>query len=183
MAVALQTKRWTMSELHRLPDDGNKYEVVRGELFVTPAPTFGHETIAAILDTLLVPYVHANGLGRVYRPRAIVRARPHSEVEPDLMVRPVAPPRTTWERAPRPILVVEITSETTRRRDYNEKRQLYLDLQIPEYWIVDTESREVCVVRPGQDDSVTTDQLIWQPLSAAEPLRVDVAEVFRETLG
>jgi Uma2 family endonuclease len=39
MVVAIKTKRWTLAEVHRLPDDGNKYELVRGELFVTPPPT------------------------------------------------------------------------------------------------------------------------------------------------
>src|SRR6185503_3121185 len=132
MAVAPQTKRWSLAELHRLPEDGNRYEVVRGELFVTPAPSFAHETIAEILHSILEPYVRAHGLGRVSRPRAVVRVRPHSEVEPDLMVRPAAAPGTTWENAPRPVLVVEITSDTTRQRDFVQKRQLYMDLGIPE---------------------------------------------------
>jgi Uma2 family endonuclease len=177
------TRHWTIEQLHLLPEDGNKYELVRGELFVTPAPTFGHETVVSILHSLLEPYVSAHSLGRIYRPRAVVRVRPHSEVEPDLMVRPVAPPRTTWERAPKPILVVEVTSETTRRRDYVDKKQLYLDLKIPEYWIVDTESREVHVVRPREQDFVVAAELTWHPESASLPLRIDVASVFREALG
>ena len=86
MLMATQTKRWTLEELHRLPDDGNKYELVRGNLFVTPAPTEAHETILARLTMILVPYVAANELGLVYRPRAVVRFD-GSEVEPDLMVR------------------------------------------------------------------------------------------------
>ena len=176
-------KQWTIEQLHLLPEDGNKYELVRGELFVTPAPTFGHETIVSIFHSFLEPYVRAHALGRIYRPRAVVRVRPHSEVEPDLMVRPIAPPRTTWERAPKPILVVEVTSETTRRRDYVEKRQLYVDLEIPEYWIVDIESREVHVVRPGRQDVVVADELTWHPASAPVPLRINVASVFREALG
>ena len=116
---AQQTKRWTLAELHRLPeDDGNKYEVVRGELFVTPPPTVDHETIAARLARVLDPYVERHGLGLVYRPKAIVRVRPHSEVEPDLMVRqPPVRRGTSWDSAPTPILVVEILSDSTRRRD------------------------------------------------------------------
>ena len=39
MHMATQAKRWTVAELHRLPDDGNKYELVRGDLFVTPGPS------------------------------------------------------------------------------------------------------------------------------------------------
>ena len=49
------TKVWTLEELHSLPDDGNKYELIRGELFVTPAPTNDHETISARLTRLLDP--------------------------------------------------------------------------------------------------------------------------------
>ena len=41
--MATKTKRWTLDEVHSLPDDGNKYELVRGDLFVTPAPTTDHE--------------------------------------------------------------------------------------------------------------------------------------------
>jgi Uma2 family endonuclease len=73
MLVAIDIKRWTLDELHSLPDDGNKYEVVRGVLFVTPAPTWQHESILAALSAALSPYVVANGLGLVYHPRAVLR--------------------------------------------------------------------------------------------------------------
>src|SRR5437879_10945231 len=86
MHMATQTKRWTLEELHSLPDDGNKYELVRGDLFVTPPPSEEHETILARLHALLIPYVAANALGMVYSPRSVVRFD-GSEVEPDLMVR------------------------------------------------------------------------------------------------
>ena len=62
MHMATATKRWTLEELHSLPDDGNKYELVRGELFVTPPPTDGHETIAARLTEILAPYVREHRL-------------------------------------------------------------------------------------------------------------------------
>ncbi|HEY2165238.1 MAG TPA: Uma2 family endonuclease, partial [Gemmatimonadaceae bacterium] len=86
MQVAIKTKLWTLDDLHSLPDDGNSYELVRGELFVTPAPTGQHESILAALSALLTPYVVENRLGLVYRPRAVFRFE-DSEVEPDLMVR------------------------------------------------------------------------------------------------
>src|SRR3954464_1486124 len=71
MHMATKLKRWTLEELHSLPDDGNKYELIHGELFVTPAPSDGHETISARLTRMLDPYVEAQGLGFVYRPRAV----------------------------------------------------------------------------------------------------------------
>lgn len=87
MRMAELTHRWTIAELYRLPDDGNKYELVRGELFVTPPPTDWQETIGARLTRILDPYVAAHGLGLVYHPRAVVRIGEDTEVEPDLMVR------------------------------------------------------------------------------------------------
>jgi hypothetical protein len=62
MHMATNLKRWTLEELHRLPDDGNKYELVRGDLFVTPPPNDGHETILARLTDVLTPYVRAQRL-------------------------------------------------------------------------------------------------------------------------
>ncbi len=53
MVMAMPLKPLTLDEVHRLPDDGNKYELVNGELFVTPPPTGGHETILARLTALL----------------------------------------------------------------------------------------------------------------------------------
>ncbi|MEO8624678.1 MAG: Uma2 family endonuclease, partial [bacterium] len=99
MHMATDTKRWTLDELQRLPEDSNKYELVRGELFVTPAPTGEHETILARLSMRLVPYVFANDLGMVFHPRAIVRFD-GSEVEPDLMVRRLHPGGSfDWDEA------------------------------------------------------------------------------------
>lgn len=179
MSMAQSTRRWTIAELYRLPDDGNKYELVRGELFVTPPPTDEHETIAARLARILDPYVAAHGLGLVYRPRAVVRIGKTTEVEPDLMVRqPQDKPRATWKGAPLPILIAEIISDSTRQRDQVFKRTAYMDSGIPEYWIIDGEERSVRVVRPGEDDAVVTDVLRWHPEGAAEPLDVQLRDAF-----
>lgn len=175
--------RWTLAELDRLPDDGNRYEVVRGELFVTPAPSYAHESIASELHEILQPYVRAHGLGKIQRPRAVFRYS-GSEVEPDLIVRPAAGrlPRS-WQLAPKPLLIVEVLSGSTRRRDHIQKRTFYMDAGIPWYWIVDGEERTVRVVQPDADDLVVSDRFEWQPVDGAEPLTVDVRALFREALG
>ena len=179
MDVATETRPWTLQELHRLPDDGNKYELVRGELFVTPAPSVDHETVIARLARVLEPYVAVNGLGLVYRPRAVMRVE-GSEVEPDLMVRQ-APPRkrTAWEDMPLPILVVEVLSPYTRRRDRMQKRKLYMDAGIAEYWMVDPEKESITIVQRGRADVTARDTLIWQPPSVSPALNVQLADVFR----
>src|SRR5881628_4032988 len=132
MPMVTSRKVWTLEEVHSLPDDGNKYELVRGELFVTPPPTDEHETILARLTRLLDAFVAANGLGFVYHPRAVLRFE-GSEVEPDLMVRkPQARPDASWDSAPVPTLVVEVVSASTRRRDHEQKKSLYLDAGVGE---------------------------------------------------
>jgi Uma2 family endonuclease len=75
MHMATRIKRWTLDEVHSLPDDGNKYELIHGELFVTPPPSADHETILSRLTRLLEPYVERQHLGLVYHPRAVVRVR------------------------------------------------------------------------------------------------------------
>ncbi|CAN5916123.1 Uma2 family endonuclease [soil metagenome] len=176
MHMATHAKRWTLAELHRLPDDGNKYELVRGDLFVTPAPSVGHETILVRLTGILAPFVVANDLGKVLHPRAVVRFE-GSEVEPDLMVRRLHPD-LDWDDAPTPSLVVEVLSGATRRRDLAEKRQFYTDVGVPEYWIVDPDARSVQVVRTGASDYHATIQLTWAPTGARHSLAIEVSTIF-----
>lgn len=176
MHMATQAKRWTLAELHRLPDDGNKYELVRGELFVTPAPSVTHETILVRLTDILAPFVAANALGKVFHPRAVVRFE-GSEVEPDMMVRRPHPD-LDWDDAPTPSLVIEVLSGSTRRRDLGAKRQLYVDAGVPEYWVVDPEEKSVLVVRPGEPDYRATAQLTWTPSGARQSLVIEVSTMF-----
>ena len=174
MPMAAETQVWTLEELHSLPDDGNTYELVRGELFVTPAPTPSHETIASLLARALDRYVESQHLGFVYRPHAIMRFE-GSEAEPDLMVSARV---TNWDDAPTPILIVEIGSPSTRRRDREQKRRFYMDSGVAEYWIVDPENRTITAVRAGVPDVTARETLVWQPAGATESLTVDVAAVF-----
>jgi len=176
--MAPATKVWTLEELHSLPDDGNKYELVRGELFVTPPAGNEHETIGSRLSRLIDPYVARMGL-LVFHPRAVIRFE-GSEVEPDLFVRAMKRIGNAWEKAPVPILVVEVLSPATRRRDFNQKRQFYLDVGVEEYWIVDPERRTITSIRRDRADATAHDRLSWFPAGASAALEIMVAEVFGE---
>ncbi len=183
MLMAPATSAWTMADLDRLPDDGNKYELVDGELFVTPAPSPAHERLALVMREILSPYVRAQRLGEVHTPRAVVQAE-GSEVEPDLMVRPTT--RTvpeTWAEMPTPSLVVEVHSRTTRRRDLGKKRSFYLRIGVAEYWTVDRWDRTIRVMRRDVPDLVVDLVLEWRPSGAQETLRFDVPAYFTEALG
>lgn len=90
-------------------------------------------------------------------------------VEPDIMARRAVPP-PEWEDAPLPFLVVEVLSGATKRRDHVQKRALYLDAGVPEYWIVDGEHRTIRVVRPQHDDEIVAETLRWHLAGAGSPL-------------
>lgn len=184
MAMPNTLAGWTVPDLYRLPEDGNTYELVHGELFVTPAPSAHHQEVVSALTEVLFPYVAKHGIGRLHFPHSVVRVGTHSQVEPDLMVRPVtARPPSSWDTAPLPILVVEVTSGTTARRDRIQKRSLYLEAGIPDYWIVDRERRTITTVRPRSDDAELAGELVWHPAGAAERLTIDVRRLFAEALG
>jgi Uma2 family endonuclease len=122
--------------------------------------------------------VEAQHLGFVYHPRSVVRAE-GSEVEPDLMVRAPKPfGGRDWDDAPVPILVVEVLSGSTRRRDLGPKKDFYLDVGVAEYWIVDPEARTVRVVRSGSLDQLRTDEVVWQPVGTSDRLVILVPELF-----
>mgnify|MGYP001575004723 CR=1 FL=1 len=178
MAVSVATKHWTLEELDSLPDDGNTYEVIHGELFVTPAPTYDHETIAARLHRILEPYVERNGLGLIFRPKAVIQ-RSDSQVEPDLQVcQPQANRKATWRTAPVPSLVVEILSPSTKRRDREHKRRFYMELGVTEYWIVDPEQETVAVIKADRPDVTSGETITWSPAGASQSLTLDVAVLF-----
>lgn len=102
-----------------------------------------------------------------------------SEVEPDLMVRqPHNRPDASWDDAPIPLLVIEILSGSTRRRDREQKRGLYMDAGVAEYWIVDPERTTITSVRGGHEDLVARDDLVWSPPGLTPPLTVQLSRVF-----
>ena len=178
VAMSMPANAWTLEELHRLPDDGNKYELIHGQLFVTPPPSVDHEEVLARLSAMLTPYVEKHGLGRVYHPRAVIRFE-RSEAEPDIMVRsvPSGVRGNAWEKLPPPLLVVEVLSPFTRRRDLLEKRKYYLDAGVGEYWVLDGERRDVSVIRRRVQDLLIGETLVWRAVPE-DPLILELSVLF-----
>lgn len=180
MAMPAIRRHWTRADLHRLPDDGNRYEVVKGELFVTPAPSPRHEELIRVLAEHLRELTKGSGVTVYAGNSAVVLSE--SQVLPDVQVRArVIPPPDTWEDAPTPLLVVEVVSPVTRRRDLVAKRTLYANAGI-DYWLVDGDDRSITVFS-GEGERRCSDSLDWRSFGASQPLTIDVASVFREALG
>ena len=186
MAMPAQPSEWTVQMVRALPDDGNRYEVIDGELYVTPAPSWTHQRAVLELALLLTPYVRQHAIGDVYIAPADVMFGPRDMVEPDLFAVPLvngAPPRT-WEEVGRLVLAVEVLSPSTVRTDRGGKRELYQRKNVPEYWIVDTDNRRVERWRPNDTPAETlTSTLEWQPDRFAEALIIDLRQYFARVTG
>ena len=177
MHMALETRSWTRADLDRLPDDGNTYEVLDGELLVTPPPSDEHQEVVAWLAAQLFPFVRLHGLGNLHFPRGVV-VIDGSQLEPDLIVRADTRNRG-WENKPKPILVVEVLSKSTRRRDLNQKRDFYMKKDIPEYWAVDREARAIVRFTPAGAETIKS-TLTWAPAGLDATLEIDVSAMFAE---
>ncbi|MEX2181689.1 MAG: Uma2 family endonuclease [Gemmatimonadaceae bacterium] len=177
--MATKTRPWTRAELVRLPDDGNRYEVLHGDLLVTPLPSIPHQAVALMLGGLISAYCRRHGVGFASAPGAVPNG--DNELQPDIAVFLGVGMRDAakWEDLPLPTLVVEVLSPATQRRDLVSKRTAYLRWGIPEYWIVDTEKRQVTAIRPGGDDERVTDTLRWQPRPDVPALEIKLDELFR----
>ena len=128
----------------RLPTgDGKRYEVLDGELYVTPAPSPLHQRLSKRLQRRLEDYFEARGLGEVFNaPIDLILAR-YDIVEPDLVI--VAEPAQISQRGIEgvPLLVAEVLSPSTRAQDRGIKMQRYGALGIPHYWIVDPDAETI----------------------------------------
>lgn len=182
MHMALETHGWTRADIDRMPEDGNRYEVVDGALFVTPPPSIGHERLHQAIARALVPYIERHELGELFNGHPVVILG-NSHVEPDLIVSPTKFPRPeSWEEMPRPILVVEILSPTSMRRDVVGKRALYQREGLPDYWIVDGQARIVRVITPT-DEREESETLRWHPANAPAAFDIDLRALFDSAIG
>ena len=180
------TTRWTVEMVRALPDDGNRYEVIDGELFVTPSPALRHQDAVLAMASLVRPYVSAHGVGHVVVSPADVTFDDGSLVQPDVFVTPLVGARRPrdWSEVKALLLAVEVLSPSTARADRRVKLRLYQRQHVPEYWIVDVDARLVERWRPADErPEILAEHLEWQPDPALPPLGLDLPSYFREAIG
>ena len=172
---------WTAEMARQLPDDGNRYEVVYGELLVTPAPRPWHEVLFERLMFELGAYLRREPVGIVLGSRADISWGPDALVQPDVFVVPLAQARTLdWTQYQDLLLVAEILSPSTARSDRFLKRRLYQEVGVPLYWILDGDQRQVEVWTPdARFPQVERERLAWHPAGASVPLTLELADLFK----
>ena len=142
----------TYDDYVRLPDDGRRYEILDGELDVSPAPTPRHQRVLLKLVAILHRHAEERGLGQVYvAPIDVILAR-DSIVQPDLVFVAAGRESIVTERAIEgpPDLVGEVLSPWSDRGDRVAKARLYARYGIRHYWIVDPVARTLEMYEPEE---------------------------------
>mgnify|MGYP000988902090 CR=1 FL=1 len=177
--------RLTYDDLVRLPDDGLRHELIRGEHYVTPTPDFVHQSIVLKLATEFENFLRQHPIGDVaIAPFAIVMPG-DSSVEPDLVYFSRERAESIFSRkhlTGAPELVVEVESPSTRQRDRTDKHAFYAEIGVLEYWRIDPDRQLVAVSRrdsragdwPELPLVVHAPDVLTTPLLAGFAVRLDV---------
>jgi len=139
----------TYEEFRQLPDDGKRYELIHGEVHLTPSPTTKHQCVLQNLSSSLGPFVIKNGLGEVWTAPLDVRLSPDTAVQPDLIFISNSRAKIIKENYidGAPDLVVEILSPSTAAHDRATKLALYAKAGVPEVWLLDPHAKTVEVLK------------------------------------
>src|SRR6185436_2430571 len=141
----------TVDDLDAMPEDGNRYEVIEGELLVSCAAGLRHQIVTANIVHQLMTYLEKNPIGRIVPTPGLILSK-YSGVIPDLVFYSHARGKEIIANDrlnAAPEIVIEILSPGRENisRDRIAKRQLYARHAVSEYWIVDSENRSVEVYR------------------------------------
>lgn len=138
---------WTYSHYAAL-DDGQRYELIDGVLYMPPAPDISHQGSVMRFAYHLLTRIEFAGLGKAYVAPTDVELEPGTVVQPDALVvlkanlHKITPSRVIGA----PDIVIEVASPGTRKYDWHEKYRAYARAGVPEYWIVNPRLRTIEVL-------------------------------------
>ena len=190
MAMPAETgRRWTAREVRELieaaPLATPRYELVDGDLLVTPGPHPVHQRAVGELIMALGAYLQVERVGHVIPSPSDVELEPEFISQPDVFVIPMPEWRRIAKAKPpirQLLLAVEVLSPSSSRHDRVRKRPLY-QRNVPDYWIIDLDARLFEQWTPGDDrPALVTDTLTWQPTGAETPFSLDLRAYFASIL-
>ena len=157
----ITTRRFTSADLEAFPDDGNRYEIIEGELYVSKAPHFSHQDVCTRIAIALNRWSDRTGNGRaIFAPGLIFSD--DNDVVPDIVwigsARLASALRPDGHLHAAPELIVEVLSpgSASEKRDREAKRGLYSRRGVDEYWIVDWRRGTIDVFRRSGPDLLHT---------------------------
>jgi len=180
--VVEKKKKYTYEDYVNMSDD-KRYELIEGELLVTPSPTPKHQRISGRLEFKLRRFIAENNLGEIFYAPCDVYLDDENVVQPDIMFISKERLNIIGEKNIQgaPCLTIEIISESSAYRDMVQKKKLYAKFGVKEYWIVipEEESIEIYLLkdntyqlskRYGKDDTLETPFL--------KGLKIELKEIF-----
>jgi Uma2 family endonuclease len=170
-----QSLRWTSADLELMPDDGKRYEIIDGELYVSKQPQWGHQLTCGNTYVQLQLWSQQSGAGVANQAPGLVFAE-DDDVVPDIVW--ISKSRLATALGPEghlhaaPELVVEVLSPGAHneRRDRDAKLKLYSRRGVREYWIVDWRGRQVEVYRRREDAALHLSQTLLETDLLESPL-------------
>ena len=183
-------RRWSRAEVLALIEDNPlhspRYEVVDGELFVTPSPGGPHQFAVLELARALATYCEGTGIGTAMVSPFDAELENGTLVQPDVfVVPPQERARLTRERtAHNVLLAVEILSPGSERGDRGKKRALY-QRSVPEYWLIDLEARRIERWRPSvrTPEVISSGEIHWQPAGTSDSFTLELPNFFARIWG
>jgi len=182
------TLRFTSADLEKFPDDGKRYEIIDGELYVSRQPHYYHQLVCSNVVGLLKAWNKRTGLGQVNLAPGVIFAE-DDDVAPDVVwtsnarLATILSPDGKLHAAPE--LVVEVLSLGTanEQRDRDAKLKLYSRRGVREYWIIDWRTRQLEMYR-REDAELTLIGTLFEGDALNTPLlpgfTCSVAELFED---
>ncbi len=181
-------KLYTYADYLKLPDDGIRYEIINGELFMSPAPTVGHQRTLREFLYALTSFLKKKPLGEVLPAPTDVILSDVNILQPDivLVLREKYDIFTRENIQGAPDLVIEVLSRGTEKRDREKKLAQYSRFEVQEYWMVNHEQQWVEVWRREGGELVfhkrlEQNQIVTTPLLPG--LKIRLAKIFRQRLS
>ena len=185
MGMPAQLERsWTADEVRRelLTEKAwPRYELIDGDLIVTPSPTFAHNCLAKWLYDTLRDYLKREPVGEIMSAPSDLELRPGTISQPDLFVVPAAEFKgaRSWKDLGHLLLAVEVLSPRKARYDRGIKRRHYQTAGVAEYWVVDPDARLIERWRPGDArPEIIRERMAWHPTGASVALAFALEELF-----
>ena len=177
---------FTAADLPALPEDGHRYEIIGGQLIVSPSPNSRHQRVSFELSGALYVFLKQTGLGQGFSAPADVHLSSTNVVQPDVFVVLRERSDIVQERGVfgAPDLVVEILSPSSMETDFLRKSRLYEQYGVREYWIVNPERETVSVQTLDGDRFVLTGEYVRSDVlhsAVLEGFELQLSTIFPET--
>lgn len=177
-------RRWTAQDARDLQREDRawpRYEVIDGELLVTPAPSLPHQHIAGELYRRLKNYLDGNGEVEAWMSPADIQLESDTVVQPDVFVAPRIRPIPRWAAVKTLALAIEVLSPGSLKHDRSIKRRFYQRRGVGEYWIVDLNAHQVERWRPADArPEIIAEVIQWQATGSNVPLVIELPPLFAE---